>query len=176
MLVFELSNPDQILPLVIVVFLFSRGEHILLFLAKTVARQGTEQGQYNANKSSDTKSRTSNVRSIGTPALPAHDLEQPKFAKLALEQTLKDWKALRSMLMSGCNLEESNARFYNLLEFYTYFFLIDPRLFKILVTSAVKPLWQLEHLAILCQTFEAKDGKRDGRFYEELEAQTIQFI
>ena len=90
-------------------FFFS-GEHILLFLTKTVARQSSEQGQYISNKSSDSKSRSANVRSIGTPALPAHDLEPPKFAKLALEHTLKDWKALRSMLMFGSNVDQLKSR------------------------------------------------------------------
>ena len=90
--------------------LFFSGEHILLFLAKTVARQSSEQGQYNSNKPSVPKSRTNTVRSIGTPALPAHDLEPPKFAKLALEHTLKDWRALRSMLMFGSNVDEVKSR------------------------------------------------------------------
>lgn len=86
------------------------GEHILLFLAKTVARQSSEQGQYISNKSSDSKSRSANVRSIGTPALPAHDLEPPKFAKLALEHTLKNWRALRSMLTFGSSVDQLKLR------------------------------------------------------------------
>ena len=95
-----------------VTLLVSSGEHILLFLAKTVARQGTEQGQYVSNKSSDSKSRSANARSIGTPTLPAHDLEPPKFAKLALEHTLKDWRALRSMLMFGSNVDQVKSRLF----------------------------------------------------------------
>eukprot|EP00794_Sanderia_malayensis_P011765 gene11765-12982_t len=86
------------------------GEHVLLFLAKTVARQNSEQGQYTTTKSNDTKARNSNTRGIGTPPLPAHDLEPPKFAKLALEHILKDWKALESMLISGSGDEKANIR------------------------------------------------------------------
>ncbi|XP_065062827.1 E3 ubiquitin-protein ligase UBR5-like isoform X1 [Rhopilema esculentum] len=90
------------------------GEHILLFLTKTVARQISEQGQYTSNKSSEPKSRAAAATARGQellqPTLPAHDLEPPKFAKQALEIVLKDWKALRSMLMSGSSNESSTAR------------------------------------------------------------------
>ncbi len=93
----------------------------MLFLAKTVARQNSEQAQYNATKSTDSKVRNTPGRSAGTPSLPAHDLEPPKFAQLALEQILKDWKALQSMLMSGSSQEKPNVRLvYSFLSHLIY--------------------------------------------------------
>ena len=94
---------------------FFRGEHILLFLAQTVARQGTEQGQYipSTNRSSDARSRNAPAKirgGPGTPPLPDHDLEPPKFAKTALELILKDWKAVESMILFGSKFAKEKRR------------------------------------------------------------------
>ncbi|XP_058822733.1 E3 ubiquitin-protein ligase hyd isoform X2 [Topomyia yanbarensis] len=85
----------------------SRGESILLFLIQTVGRQMVEQRQYRA---------TSRVRNSGnvrkTPSLeadsdmPEHDLEPPRFARKALDRLLNDWPAVRSMIMTGAELEK----------------------------------------------------------------------
>ena len=57
---------------------------------------------------------------MGTPALPAHDLEPPKFAKLALEHTLKNWRALRSMLVFGSSIDQLELRYFFLLVYNNY--------------------------------------------------------
>ena len=88
---------------------YFRGQHILLFLAQTVARQTNEQLQYVPNRNTtaeSTKSRSgSNVRGkvhSVTPPLD-HELEPPKFARTSLSLILKNWKALKSMVLFGCN-------------------------------------------------------------------------
>ncbi|XP_065677761.1 E3 ubiquitin-protein ligase UBR5 isoform X1 [Hydra vulgaris] len=83
----------------------NRGQHILLFLVHTVARQNTEQTQYvqKRNSSSDT-SKSSGVRKVHSQKpLPYHDLEPPKFAKTTLLYILKNWLAVKSMILFGCN-------------------------------------------------------------------------
>lgn len=82
----------------------SRNEPILLFLIQTVARQTNEQRQY--------RSRTRNTaNNRKTPSLdaendmPDHDLEPPRFAKKALEHMLIDWNAIKSMIMTGADLD-----------------------------------------------------------------------
>ncbi|XP_056115395.1 E3 ubiquitin-protein ligase UBR5 isoform X7 [Rhinichthys klamathensis goyatoka] len=94
----------------------SRGEHILLFLVQTVARQSVEHCQYRppriredrnrkaASAEANFKIKDRNRRKSGISTdsdMPDHDLEPPRFAQLALERVLQDWNALKSMIMFG---------------------------------------------------------------------------
>ncbi|KAK7885986.1 hypothetical protein WMY93_025607 [Mugilogobius chulae] len=77
----------------------SRGEHILLFLVQTVARQSVEHCQYRPPRIREDRNRkTANAEDSD---MPDHDLEPPRFAQLALERVLQDWNALKSMIMFG---------------------------------------------------------------------------
>ncbi|XP_066251195.1 E3 ubiquitin-protein ligase hyd isoform X7 [Euwallacea similis] len=78
----------------------SRGESILLFLVQTVGRQNQEQRQFSKSRprtSSRNKTPSSDIESD----MPEHDLEPPRFSRRALECLLSDWKAVKSMIMSG---------------------------------------------------------------------------
>ncbi|XP_068706016.1 E3 ubiquitin-protein ligase UBR5-like [Montipora foliosa] len=82
-----------------------RGEHLLLFLAQTVARQTVEQRQFRPHRSASesrpkTKSKSLGV-SASSPPLPDHDLDPPKFARRALEFILQDWRAVSAMMRDG---------------------------------------------------------------------------
>lgn len=87
----------------------SRGESILLFLIQTVGRQLVEQRQYRAP--SRVRNQAGNSRK--TPSLeaetdmPEHDLEPPRFARRALDRLLFDWPAVRSMIMTGAEIESA---------------------------------------------------------------------
>ncbi|EAT42542.1 AAEL005930-PA [Aedes aegypti] len=98
----------------------SRGESILLFLIQTVGRQMVEQRQYRATS----RVRNSSGSARKTPSLdtesdmPEHDLEPPRFARKALDRLLNDWPAVRSMIMTGAELEKpivpnANQPFYD---------------------------------------------------------------
>ncbi|XP_039593139.1 E3 ubiquitin-protein ligase UBR5 isoform X4 [Polypterus senegalus] len=77
----------------------SRGEHLLLFLVQTVARQTVEHCQYRPPRIREDRNRkTANAEDSD---MPDHDLEPPRFAQLALERVLQDWNALKSMIMFG---------------------------------------------------------------------------
>uniref|UniRef100_A0A8D1XYV3 E3 ubiquitin-protein ligase UBR5 n=1 Tax=Sus scrofa TaxID=9823 RepID=A0A8D1XYV3_PIG len=77
----------------------SRGEHLLLFLVQTVARQTVEHCQYRPPRIREDRNRkTANPEDSD---MPDHDLEPPRFAQLALERVLQDWNALKSMIMFG---------------------------------------------------------------------------
>ncbi|XP_041422518.1 E3 ubiquitin-protein ligase UBR5 isoform X11 [Xenopus laevis] len=77
----------------------SRGEHLLLFLVQTVARQTVEHCQYRPPRIREDRNRkTANPEDTD---MPDHDLEPPRFAQLALERVLQDWNALKSMIMFG---------------------------------------------------------------------------
>lgn len=103
-----------------------RGEHLLLFLVQTVARQTVEHCQYRPPRIREDRNRKTaspegerlehffltSVQSQGfyvclthlffsDSDMPDHDLEPPRFAQLALERVLQDWNALRSMIMFG---------------------------------------------------------------------------
>ncbi|MEJ1274975.1 hypothetical protein NN561_005869 [Cricetulus griseus] len=78
---------------------FSRGEHLLLFLVQTVARQTVEHCQYRPPRIREDRNRK--TASPEDSDMPDHDLEPPRFAQLALERVLQDWNALRSMIMFG---------------------------------------------------------------------------
>lgn len=84
---------------------FSSGEHILLFLVQTVSRQITEQRQY-CPKGLDIHSNKRRVQAAvaaakGETNFPVHDLEPPKFARQALEMIIKEWSAVKNMVLSG---------------------------------------------------------------------------
>uniref|UniRef100_H3D6Z1 E3 ubiquitin-protein ligase UBR5 n=1 Tax=Tetraodon nigroviridis TaxID=99883 RepID=H3D6Z1_TETNG len=77
----------------------SRGEHILLFLVQTVARQSVEHCQYRPPRIREDRNRK--AANTEDSDMPDHDLEPPRFAQLALERVLQDWNALKSMIMFG---------------------------------------------------------------------------
>uniref|UniRef100_A0AAY5EXU1 E3 ubiquitin-protein ligase UBR5 n=1 Tax=Electrophorus electricus TaxID=8005 RepID=A0AAY5EXU1_ELEEL len=77
----------------------SRGEHILLFLVQTVARQSVEHCQYRPPRIREDRNRK--AASAEDSDMPDHDLEPPRFAQLALERVLQDWNALKCMIMFG---------------------------------------------------------------------------
>uniref|UniRef100_A0A8C0XGE5 E3 ubiquitin-protein ligase UBR5 n=1 Tax=Castor canadensis TaxID=51338 RepID=A0A8C0XGE5_CASCN len=77
----------------------SRGEHLLLFLVQTVARQTVEHCQYRPPRIREDRNRK--TASPEDSDMPDHDLEPPRFAQLALERVLQDWNALKSMIMFG---------------------------------------------------------------------------
>ena len=76
-----------------------------MFLVHTVARQNTEQTQYVQRRgSSSDPSKSSGVRKVNSQKpLPYHELEPPKFAKTTLLYILKNWLAVKSMVLFGCN-------------------------------------------------------------------------
>ncbi|KAB1257822.1 E3 ubiquitin-protein ligase UBR5 [Camelus dromedarius] len=83
----------------VVGFLGHKGEHLLLFLVQTVARQTVEHCQYRPPRIREDRNRkTANPEDSD---MPDHDLEPPRFAQLALERVLQDWNALKSMIMFG---------------------------------------------------------------------------
>uniref|UniRef100_S4RBH7 Ubiquitin protein ligase E3 component n-recognin 5 n=1 Tax=Petromyzon marinus TaxID=7757 RepID=S4RBH7_PETMA len=93
----------------------SRGEHLLLFLVQTVARQMVEHCQYRPPRGRDERTRkpagadgkTSDSETHHElweemeADMPDHDLEPPRFAQQALERVLKDWNAVKSMITFG---------------------------------------------------------------------------
>ncbi|VBB32380.1 unnamed protein product, partial [Acanthocheilonema viteae] len=79
----------------------SRGEHLLLFLARTVGRQIIEQEHYQ---------RRMMKKSQGTSdTTPEHDLEPPKFARTAFAKLLADWRAVKSLIMLGVKGVQNDA-------------------------------------------------------------------
>ena len=88
-----------------IAFLFFRGEHLILFLAQTVARQTIEQRQFRPHRSAAESRPKTKTKTLGTsavtPPLPDHDLDPPKFARRALEFILQDWRAVSAMLRDG---------------------------------------------------------------------------
>ncbi|KAJ7338019.1 hypothetical protein JRQ81_010545 [Phrynocephalus forsythii] len=93
----------------------SRGEHLLLFLVQTVARQTVEHCQYRPPRIREDRNRkTANPEDSD---MPDHDLEPPRFAQLALERVLQDWNALKSMIMFGSqeNKDPASSRIGHLL-------------------------------------------------------------
>ncbi|CAH1099387.1 unnamed protein product, partial [Psylliodes chrysocephalus] len=87
----------------------SRGESILLFLVQTVGRQNQEQRQFRNSRSrtASSNSRTKTPSSDVESDMPEHDLEPPRFSRRALECLLGDWKAVKSMIMSGVSNEST---------------------------------------------------------------------
>lgn len=70
--------------------------------------------------------------------MPDHDLQPPKFCRLALEQLLDDWSAVKAMVMSGVGETIDEQTGTALLDKFTY---------KILVkcTAEVRT-WKLENI------------------------------
>ncbi|CAH2285684.1 E3 ubiquitin- ligase UBR5 isoform X4 [Pelobates cultripes] len=93
----------------------SRGEHLLLFLVQTVARQTVEHCQYRPPRIREDRNRK--AANPEDSDMPDHDLEPPRFAQLALERVLQDWNALKSMIMFGSqdNKDPASSRIGHLL-------------------------------------------------------------
>lgn len=87
----------------------TKGENILLFLVQTVGRQSAEQRQYRPARSRSTGIAASRkvLTSELEPDMPEHDLEPPRFARMALDRLLSDWSAVKSMLLLGYKEETS---------------------------------------------------------------------
>lgn len=86
--------------------LFSRGEHILLFLVQTVSRQIIEQRSYcpkgiDSSHANKRRAQAAVAAAKGETTFPDHDLEPPKFARHALELIIKEWSAVKNMVLSG---------------------------------------------------------------------------
>lgn len=81
----------------------SKGENILLFLVQTVGRQSAEQRQYRPARSRSTGIAASRkvLTSELEPDMPEHDLEPPRFSRMALDRLLNDWSSVKAMLLSG---------------------------------------------------------------------------
>ncbi|KAL3072374.1 hypothetical protein niasHT_033592 [Heterodera trifolii] len=77
----------------------ARGEHLLLFLARTVGRQLFEQESY--TKRTKRPVPPNNVLNAAGQRIPEHDLEPPKFARRALEISLSNWDVVKSLLDVG---------------------------------------------------------------------------
>ncbi|XP_060518971.1 E3 ubiquitin-protein ligase UBR5 isoform X3 [Cylas formicarius] len=131
----------------------SRGESILLFLVQTVGRQNQEQRQFRNSRPRTTSSNSRNK----TPSsdiesdMPEHDLEPPRFSRRALECLLSDWKAVKSMIMSGTR-KSSDAQYADqpyisgqsgttLLDKFTHCFLVKCQMVTdILVETLIKEM------------------------------------
>lgn len=99
--------------------IFYRGEHLLLFLAQTVARQTVEQRQFRPHRTASDSRPKAKSKTLGasgtTPPLPEHDLDPPRFARRALEYVLQDWRAVSAMMRDGCSGSSSGETRYDIL-------------------------------------------------------------
>ncbi|XP_075242846.1 E3 ubiquitin-protein ligase UBR5-like isoform X3 [Convolutriloba macropyga] len=90
-----------------------KGEHLLLCLVNTISRQMLEQSGLaksggvgiggsgsNANKNS---SRHHPVETENLDGMPDHNLDPPKFCRMALCQTVVNWKAVSSLMLQNAN-------------------------------------------------------------------------
>ncbi|XP_076270049.1 E3 ubiquitin-protein ligase hyd isoform X5 [Rhynchophorus ferrugineus] len=128
----------------------SRGESILLFLVQTVGRQNQEQRQFTKSRPR-TNSRNKTPSSDVESDMPEHDLEPPRFSRKALECLLSDWKAVKSMIMSGTR-EASDMQFVDqpyvsgqsgttLLDKFTHCFLVKCQMSTdVLVETLIKEM------------------------------------
>ncbi|XP_030767956.1 E3 ubiquitin-protein ligase UBR5 isoform X5 [Sitophilus oryzae] len=128
----------------------SRGESILLFLVQTVGRQNQEQRQFSKSRPR-TNSRNKTPSSDIESDMPEHDLEPPRFSRRALECLLSDWKAVKSMIMSGTR-DPSDQQFVDqpyvsgqsgttLLDKFTHCFLVKCQMSTdILVETLIKEM------------------------------------
>lgn len=71
---------------------------MLLFLAKTVARQLIEQ---DPSIRQINKVRTNHQTQSNNVTIPEHDLDPPKFARRAFDIVLSNWASLKSLLEVG---------------------------------------------------------------------------
>lgn len=78
----------------------SRGEHLLLFLARTVGRQLVEQENFTRRNKNRNNPSSLNAASAGQE-VPERDLEPPKFAQRALRICLSEWLAVKSLILIG---------------------------------------------------------------------------
>uniref|UniRef100_A0A914YMX1 E3 ubiquitin-protein ligase UBR5 n=1 Tax=Panagrolaimus superbus TaxID=310955 RepID=A0A914YMX1_9BILA len=79
----------------------SRGEHLLLFLARTVGRQLIEQENFTRRNKNRTNPASSLNAASGGQEIPERDLEPPKFAQRALRICLSEWLAVKSLILVG---------------------------------------------------------------------------
>uniref|UniRef100_A0AC34GH90 UBR-type domain-containing protein n=1 Tax=Panagrolaimus sp. ES5 TaxID=591445 RepID=A0AC34GH90_9BILA len=79
----------------------SRGEHLLLFLARTVGRQLVEQENFTRRNKNRTNPASSLNAANGNQEIPERDLEPPKFAQRALRICLSEWLAVKSLILVG---------------------------------------------------------------------------
>lgn len=73
-----------------------RGEHLLLFLARTVGRQLVEQDNFIRRMA---KLRTNPPPT--TTDVPERDLEPPKFSRKAFQFCLQNWSSVKSLISIG---------------------------------------------------------------------------
>jgi E3 ubiquitin-protein ligase EDD1 len=119
----------------------SKGENILLFLVQTVGRQSAEQRQYRPARSRSTGIAASRkvLTSELEPDMPEHDLEPPRFARLALDRLLSDWSSVKAMLLSGYK-EETVAGSSTIAESQSGTTLLDKFTHCMLVKCSVEML------------------------------------
>ncbi|KAK9872968.1 hypothetical protein WA026_020316 [Henosepilachna vigintioctopunctata] len=147
----------------------SRGESILLFLVQTVGRQNQEQRQFRhsrpraASSNSRNKTPSSDVESD----MPEHDLEPPRFSRKALECLLGDWKAVKSMIMSGTR-ESADPQFLDqphvagqsgttLLDKFTHCFLVKCQMvMDTLLETLIKEMKSSDSKQVEIATFVAR--------------------
>uniref|UniRef100_A0A914GSH3 UBR-type domain-containing protein n=1 Tax=Globodera rostochiensis TaxID=31243 RepID=A0A914GSH3_GLORO len=77
----------------------ARGEHLLLFLVRTVGRQMFEHESY--TKRTKRPVPPNNAVNAAGQRIPEHDLDPPKFARRALEIALSNWEVVKSLLEVG---------------------------------------------------------------------------
>lgn len=85
----------------------SRGEHLLLFLAKTVGRQLVEQENF-TRRNKNRSNAPSTINTNGGPDIPERDLEPPKFAQRAFKLCLSDWASIKSLILIGVKQKNDN--------------------------------------------------------------------
>nr|AZA04905.1 E3 ubiquitin-protein ligase [Anisakis simplex] len=83
----------------------ARGEHLMLFLARTVGRQLVEQEHYQRRGNSN-KPKT---QPSSDGVTPEHDLEPPKFARTAFMKLLTDWRSVKSVIMIGVKKQQKDT-------------------------------------------------------------------
>uniref|UniRef100_A0A1I7X6L1 UBR-type domain-containing protein n=1 Tax=Heterorhabditis bacteriophora TaxID=37862 RepID=A0A1I7X6L1_HETBA len=74
----------------------NRGEHVMLFLARTIGRQQNEQANYPKRRRNPAGTSTGDASST-----PEHDLDPPKFAQFALKSCLQEWDVVKSLACVG---------------------------------------------------------------------------
>ncbi|KAI1718350.1 HECT-domain (ubiquitin-transferase) domain-containing protein [Ditylenchus destructor] len=86
----------------------ARGEHLLLFLAKTVGRQIVEQENF-VRRKLRTGHPSQPPANMPETVVPEHDLDPPKFARSAFSLVLKNWSAVKSLLQIGIKNAQEDA-------------------------------------------------------------------
>jgi E3 ubiquitin-protein ligase EDD1 len=62
--------------------------------------------------------------SVSDLEMPDHDLQPPRFCRVALEQLLDDWSAVKAMIMSGVTGSVEDQSGTALLDKFTYKMLV----------------------------------------------------